>query len=254
MKVRVTNIQRFCLNDGPGIRTTVFLKGCNLKCPWCANPENIKYEKQEYIKDNEKGIFGKDIEIDELFDEVIKDKEYYIKSGGGVTLSGGESLLQCYDLLPLLKKLKENNINIVIESALMVPSEFLELIISYVDQFIIDVKILDEDMALEKIGGYSWFYYQNLDLLFKHNKVVTFRIPLVKNYTLEPTNIEKIIELLKKYRGSKVEVFKIHNLAESKYKSLGMEMPKFDNINDEEIDSICQKLKSNNIDVEVIKI
>ena len=254
MKVRVTNIQRFCLSDGQGIRTTVFLKGCNLKCPWCANPENIKYEKQEYIKDGVKGIFGRDIEIEELFNEIIKDKEYYLKSGGGLTLSGGEPLLQSQNLVPLLKKVKKNNINIVFESALMVSTEFLKLVIPYVNTFFVDIKILDEDISLNKIGGYSSFYYQNLDLLFKYNKDVIFRIPLVKNYTLESTNIDRIIDLLKKYKSSKVEIFKIHNLAESKYKSLGMTMKKFEYVIDKEVEDIYQKFKSEAINVEVIKI
>lgn len=254
MKVRVTNIQRFCLNDGPGIRTTVFLKGCNLKCPWCANPENMKYEKQKYIKNEEIGIYGMDMDILELFDEIIKDKEYYSKSGGGVTFSGGEALLQAKSLEPLLNKLKENNINVCFETALMVQMELLELIISYVDRFIVDIKILDEDKIKDVLYGNINLYYNNLDLLFKGGKSVTFRIPLVKGYTLDSYNIDKIIELLKKYKGSKVEIFKIHNLAESKYKSLGIEMKKFDEISDEEVEIIYDKLLNEGIDVEVIKI
>jgi len=254
MKVRVTNIQRFCLSDGQGIRTTVFLKGCNLKCPWCANPENIKYEKQEYIKEGEKGIFGRDIEVEELFKEIIKDKEYYLKSNGGVTFSGGEVLLQAVSLIPLLKKLKENNINICFESALMVPFELLELVMPYVDSFIVDIKILDEDKATEIINGIIYLYYQNLDLLFKNKKNIKFRIPLVKGYTLESNNINKIIELLKKYSGTKVEIFKIHNLAESKYKSLGIKMNKFEEISDKEVENVYELLKKENIDVDIIKI
>ena len=119
---------------------------------------------------------------------------------------------------------------------------------------IVDIKILDEKKAEEKIGGCLSLYYQNLNLLFKQNKTVTFRIPLVKGYTLESDNVDKIIELLKKYKGSKVEIFKIHNLAESKYKSLGMKMQKFEDISDLEIEAICQRLKNENIDVEIIKI
>lgn len=254
MKVRVTNIQRFCLNDGPGIRTTVFLKGCNLKCPWCANPENIKYEKQEYIKNGKKGLFGIDMEVEELFNEIQKDKEYYLKSGGGVTFSGGEPLLQSKNLGPLLRKLKENKINIIFESAMMVPCELLDLVIPYVDEFIVDIKILDDELALNKIGGNVKFYYQNIEQLFKQNKKVTFRIPLVKKYTLEDANVEKILKFLKKYKSSKVEIFKIHNLAESKYSSLGMTISKFDEISEEEVENAYKKIKSEGIDVEVIKI
>ena len=132
MKVRITNIQRFCLSDGPGIRTTVFLKGCNLNCPWCANPENIEYEFNDYIKDNgEKGIFGYDIELENLFEEIMKDKEYYKMNNGGVTFSGGEPLLQIKRLEPILKKLKENKINICFETALNIPKDLLLIAIKY---------------------------------------------------------------------------------------------------------------------------
>ena len=119
MKVRVTNIQRFCLNDGPGIRTTVFFKGCNLKCPWCANPENIEYEIQEFYNPNtnERGTFGYDIELEELERQLLKDESYYNMSQGGITFSGGEPLLQFHKLEPLLKRLKEKNIHLCVETA-----------------------------------------------------------------------------------------------------------------------------------------
>ena len=111
MKVRVSNIQRFSLHDGPGIRTTVFLKGCNLRCPWCSNPENIDFEPTKYINENtkEQGIFGKDIEMSELFEEIMKDKQYYNMNDGGVTFSGGEPLLQIKVIEPLLKLREEMN-------------------------------------------------------------------------------------------------------------------------------------------------
>ena len=109
MKVRISNIQRFSLHDGEGIRTTIFLKGCNLRCPWCANPENIDFEFTKYKnKDTkEEGIFGKDIDNLELYNEIIKDKEFYKDSNGGVTFSGGEPLIQIRKLEPLLAKLKK---------------------------------------------------------------------------------------------------------------------------------------------------
>ena len=96
MKVRITDIQHFSLHDGPGIRTTVFFKGCNLRCPWCANPECISQKIQ--------GEFGYDISLDELEKEILKDEPFY-KTGGGVTFSGGEPLLQIKYIEPLLKSL-----------------------------------------------------------------------------------------------------------------------------------------------------
>ena len=101
MKVKISQIQRFCLHDGPGIRTTVFFKGCKLKCPWCSNPENISFSIEEKYPDELK---GKEWELDELYCELIKDKTFFDKEGG-ITFSGGECLWQFENLEPLLNNL-----------------------------------------------------------------------------------------------------------------------------------------------------
>lgn len=256
MKVRVSNIQRFCLQDGPGIRTTVFLKGCNLKCPWCANPENMDFEPTKYINENtkEQGIFGQDIETLDLFEEIIKDKEYYKINNGGVTFSGGEPLLQIKELESLLEKLKEEKINICVETALQVPTELVQIASKYVDEFIIDIKLLNSKDCEEILNGNIELYTRNLEILSKNEAISIFRIPLVKNYTLKKENILKILELLKKYKCGKVEIFKIHDLAESKYKSIGKEITKFPKIEDEEVEKIFNRIKELNVEVEIIKI
>ena len=141
MTVRITNIQHFSLHDGPGIRTTVFLKGCNLTCPWCCNPENINYEIEYYIEDGIEKEFGYDISLEDLEKEILKDQVYY-ENDGGVTFSGGEPLLQIKLLEPLLKSLKEKEINICFETALSVPLENLKLAIEYADELFIDVKFI----------------------------------------------------------------------------------------------------------------
>ena len=78
----ITNIQRMCMNDGPGIRTTVFLKGCNLHCPWCANPENIRFISEEYEKNGIKGVYGKSYSLDEVYQNILKDIGFWEKEGG----------------------------------------------------------------------------------------------------------------------------------------------------------------------------
>lgn len=256
MKVRVTNIQRFSLHDGPGIRTTIFLKGCNLKCPWCANPENLDFEKTEYYNETtmEKGCFGYDIEAVDLFEDIIKDKHYYKMNKGGVTFSGGEPLLQIKALEPLLIKLKKENINMCVETALQVPTELVEFASNYIDEFIVDIKILDKKMCKEILNGNIEMYNKNIELLISKEKIDTFRIPLVNEYTLKEENIKNILEFLKKYKVKKVEIFKIHNLAESKYKSIGKKMTTFSKIEDKKIKEVYDKIKKLNINVEIIKI
>lgn len=256
MKVRLTNIQRFSLHDGPGIRTTIFLKGCNLRCPWCANPENIDFEPTPYINENtkEQGVFGQNIEALELFDEIIKDKQYFKINDGGVTFSGGEPLLQIKALEPLLQKLQQEKINMCVETALQVPTEFVEIASKYIDEFIIDIKILDSQKCKEVLNGNIELYYKNVELLSEMEKISIFRIPLINEYTLEEDNVQKILDFLKKYKFKKVEIFKIHNLAESKYKSIGKKFPKFTPIADEEVEKIYNEIKKLDINVEVIKI
>lgn len=256
MKVRVSNIQRFSLHDGPGIRTTIFLKGCNLKCPWCANPENIDYSFTEYHNklDNSSGIFGYDIDIDDLYKEILKDKEYYSVNNGGVTFSGGEPLLQIKNLEPLLIKLKENNINIYCETALFISKDLLDIACKYVDYFIVDMKILVKDNCLNMLNGNIEIYLNNLEYLSKLNKIDIIRIPLVKDYTFTKKNTNLILNKLKDLNFNKVEIFKIHNLAKSKYESINKELIKFNEITDDEINDLYNKIKNITNNVEIIML
>ncbi len=257
MKVRVSNIQRFSLHDGPGIRTTIFLKGCNLNCPWCANPENKSYNFTEYYNQNtkEKGIFGKDYTCDELFNEIMKDYDYYTLDNGGVTFSGGEPLLQIKAMLPLLKKLKEKKINICFETALQVQTELIQEAVDYVNEWIIDMKILDADECKNILNGDIELYFKNLDFLkYKNITIDIFRIPFSNEYTLKDNNIELLIKALKKYNYKNVEIFKIHNLALSKYQSIGIEPEELTEVSDEMLEKVYKIFKISGINVKIINI
>lgn len=220
MCIRITNIQHFSLHDGPGIRTTLFLKGCSLKCPWCANPECISSE----IDDN----FGREISLDDLEHEILKDQHYY-KTGGGVTFSGGEPILQIKRLEPLLNSLSSKKINICFETSLFVPKELLNIAIEYADEFIVDIKILTPDKSKTILGGDVNQYLDNLNLLEMDK--TTFRIP-VSEFILDESNVNLILELLTKFKPKKLEIFKIHNLAKDKYLILKKEQY-FNEVSDE---------------------
>ena len=235
MKVKITDIQHFSLHDGEGIRTTVFLKGCNLKCPWCGNPECIS-------QNMEKG-FGRYISLDELEEEILKDKPYY-ETGGGVTFSGGEPLLQIKNLEPLLKRL---DINICFETALFVNENLVKLANEYADELIIDIKMLDPENAKNVLGGNVNQFLSNMKLIDLSK--VTFRIPVTK-YSLADS--DEICDLIKRYPPKKVEIFKLHNLARRKYEILEKEFYTED-ITDNQISDFKDQLNEVFDDVEIIE-
>lgn len=223
----ITNIQRFSLHDGPGIRTTVFLKGCPLRCPWCSNPENIESYPEKYCKEGVEGVYGKDYTCDEVYNEIIKDRVFY-EGNGGVTFSGGEALLKVDELLPLMEKLKKEKMTIAVETSLFVPTEKLERVIPYIDYFYVDMKIMNTMRCKSIIKGNLNLYKKNLNLLIAKRQI-TVRIPIIGHYTDDHENKIAIIDELKKFEKSilKIELIKGHNLSESKYRSLGIPSPQY---------------------------
>ena len=122
-KGRIFNIQRFSIHDGPGIRTIVFFKGCYMRCAWCCNPESQEYAIQTMMEGGKQKTVGKDVTIGELMPELLADKQYYRRSGGGITLSGGEILGQIDFARDLLRACKENGLHTAVESTGNAPFE-----------------------------------------------------------------------------------------------------------------------------------
>ncbi|RHQ95687.1 radical SAM protein [Ruminococcus sp. AF21-3] len=243
--ILLTNIQRFSLHDGPGIRTTVFLKGCSIYCPWCSNPENLLHREQRYIKKDksgkveEEGTYGKWYSPDELYAEVIKDKAFYgacespSSDGvtvldflpGGVTFSGGECMLQMKPLKPLLERLNAEHIHTAVETSLFTSPAQLAIAISHIDLFYVDIKILDPELCSSVLGGKIDLYRKNLMTLLASGKPVVFRLPVIGGYTDGTANRRAVIALIKEQVQRcpnilKVEILKEHNLGTNKYQSL----------------------------------
>ena len=247
MKNIITNIQRFCLQDGPGIRTVVFFKGCNLNCPWCSNPENISFEIEKSI-DN-KIIYGKEYSVEELYKEIVKDKIYYDKDGG-VTFSGGEPLFHSFEIKELLKKLNKDNISVAVETTATTPVKYLKEIIDYVDYFLIDIKILYKEDS-SKININIDNFYNNIKILEENNKKIFYRIPLVRGYTYTKENIELIKKFLNDNNVKEVDVFNVHELGSSKYELLGRKINHFDLLNAEDFEHL--KKEFNDIKINILE-
>lgn len=290
----LTDIQRFSVYDGPGIRTTFFLKGCLLRCPWCSNPETQSYEPEvffladkclinkgincsfcnpNYIQNirlkvlnnfsisnvskihcptKALGVYGYELKVSDFIKIVKKDYDYFINSGGGITFSGGEPLLQ--NIIPFLKAGKSMGIHTAIESSLFVPIENLRKVMEFVDLFIVDVKILSYDECKKIIGGDLRVYLENIDLLSRQRKNIIVRFPMVKGYTFTEKNLQLLINFIKDFKLSRIEVFSVHNLGQTKYKALGKKHQIFDVINDNELEMLSKLVeKETNSQVKILK-
>ncbi len=266
MKAKIFEIKRFAVHDGDGIRTTVFFKGCPLKCVWCHNPESIDFKPQMAYYENkcigcgecvsvcpsgahkitQKGhiferdlcvacgkcekiclgealkLYGKEMTVDELLPLLLEDKEFYETSGGGVTLSGGECLIQADFCAELLRMLKKEGINTAVDTCGFVSKESIDKVLPYTDTFLYDIKAIDEDVHIKCTGKSNRLILENIKYIDSLDKSIEIRIPYVPNYNNNQVN--QIAEFLKELKNvTKIRVLPYHNYAGSKYEALDME-------------------------------
>ena len=250
------DIQRNSFVDGPGIRTTVFFKGCNLKCAWCHNPESQSAKPQMmFYKDKCTGcgkcksvcpyhleqcelcgkctlycpadarmVCGKEHTVDEVLKEVLKDKAFYETSGGGVTFSGGECMLQIDFLVEILKQCKENGIHTAVDTAGHIPFESFEKILPYTDLFLYDIKIFDSQKHKQYVGVSNELILENLKKLFERKAKLWIRIPIIPDVNDSIEEIQKIKDFLKTIgTAEKIELLPYHAMGENKYRAIGKE-------------------------------
>ncbi len=243
MKAIISDIKRFAVHDGDGIRTTVFFKGCPLKCVWCHNPESIGFKPETAFYKNkcigcgecqredfktEKCLgearikYGKEATVEELLPLFLEDREFYENSGGGVTLSGGECLCQADFCEALLKKLKENGINTAIDTCGFVNRAGIDKVAPFTDKFLYDIKAIDEDVHIKCTGKPNKQILDNLKYIDSLGIPIEVRIPYVPEWN--DGEIDKIKKFLKDIKNlKKVRVLPYHNFAGSKYEALGFE-------------------------------
>ncbi|MPW25670.1 [formate-C-acetyltransferase]-activating enzyme [Alkalibaculum sp. M08DMB] len=245
-KAMIFNIQRYSIHDGEGIRTIVFFKGCSLRCPWCSNPESQSTNKEIMRKEvlcincSSKNIFdckqspefcptnalewvGNEMTVDQLVEEVMKDHIFYNSSGGGVTLSGGEVLVQGEFAIEFLKKLKSLGIHTAIETTGHGNWNILDDMSDYLDEVLFDLKIMDNQRFKEVIKGDGKLIKDNFIKLVNKGVKVTPRIPLIPTFTMDKDNINSIIEFLETNKINEVHLLPFHQYGSSKYKSIGKE-------------------------------
>lgn len=223
-KGRIFDIQQFSTHDGPGIRTIVFLKGCLLRCRWCCNPESQEYDIQTMVKNGKNEIIGRDVTVEEVFETVKRDRIFYRRSGGGLTLSGGETLCQAEFALALLKVCKDHGINTAIETTLCVPFDMIEPLIPYIDTFLVDIKHMNSAKHEEFTTMKNELILQNARRVAEVANRFVVRVPVIPGFNDTVAEISAIAEFAATLHGvNEMNLLPYHRLGYDKYVGLGRE-------------------------------
>lgn len=262
----VFDIQKYSIHDGPGIRTTVFLKGCNLRCFWCHNPESIEtypeiqftplkcigcrkcvevcpYDARKiingemlYLRDlcrrcgkcikvcaaQATEWVGVEMSVEDVMKEIERDLVFYKRSGGGVTISGGEPLLQTRFLKNLLNACKEKDITTALDTNGNIDWENFNEVIPLVDLFLYDIKLINDEKHKKYTGASNKIILDNLKKIINLNKKIVIRIPVIPGVNASIDEMEKISSFLTKFDSIvQIELLAFHKLGSGKNKKLG---------------------------------
>ncbi len=230
--VTIFDIKRFAVHDGPGIRTTVFLKGCPLECWWCHNPESQSKEPVTVAverKLNGKSIpgsktYGEKMEVDDLMGKLLRDQHFYEESGGGITFSGGEPLMQIDALAALLARCKEHGLHTAVDTSGFVSREMFDRIVANTDLFLYDLKNMDSELHRKYTGFENGLILANADYLLERGSRLIFRIPVVPGINTSEEEVSRFVSFLGERRThlEEVHLLPYHRIAANKYSRLGM--------------------------------
>ena len=226
MEGTIFDIKHFAVHDGPGIRQTIFFKGCPLSCWWCHNPESQNKNIETYIRVNKLDgkEFKKEVSVgykittDELFETIIGDKIFFEESGGGVTFSGGEPLMQTDFLYKITKLCNENGIHTCIDTTGFASEKSIQKIAEIADCFLYDIKLIDNKLHQKYTGVPVDGILQNLKWLDENNKDVILRFPVIPGITDTLKNISEIKSFIKSLKNIKqIDLLPYHDISDGKY-------------------------------------
>lgn len=224
-KGRIFDIQRYSIHDGKGIRTIVFLKGCVLRCQWCCNPESQEYQIQTMIVDGKPKVIGRDVTVGEVMETVERDRQYYRRSGGGLTLSGGESLCQPEFTRALLAVAKSRGIGTAMESMGCAPYEVIGGILPYLDTYLMDIKHTNPAKHKQFTGRSNELMLENARKIAASGLTnLVIRVPVIPTFNDTPEEIASIARFSDRLPGVKrIHLLPYHRLGQDKYDGLGRE-------------------------------
>lgn len=224
---RIFDIQRYSIHDGVGIRTIVFLKGCALRCRWCCNPESQSFDIETMVINGKKKIMGKDVTVEEVMETVKRDMPYYSRSDGGLTLSGGESLLQPDFARGLLKAAKELGINTAMESMGFAKYETIASILPYLDVYLMDIKHMNPSKHADYTQKSNELMLENARKIAASGQTeLIIRVPVIPGFNETEEEILDIARFADSLPGVKqIHLLPYHSFGRGKYEGLDREYP-----------------------------
>ena len=224
-KGRIFDIQRYSIHDGNGIRTIVFLKGCVLRCRWCCNPESQEYDIQTMMVQGKPKVIGRDVTVAEVMKTVEKDRQYYWRTGGGLTLSGGESLCQPEFATALLQAAQESGISTAMESMGCAKWETIEKLLPYLDQYLLDIKHMNPRKHKEFTGRSNELMRENAMKIAKSGMTeLSIRVPVIPGFNDTEEEIRQIAAYTATLPNVKrMHLLPYHRLGQDKYTGLNRE-------------------------------
>lgn len=283
--IEVCSIQKLCVHDGPGIRTTVFLRGCYLSCPWCCNPETINpfvshfYKKDtclleqdvrsslcldcEFLEGKRKkeacplGAYkqiSSFYSVDDLLRILLEDSSLYKESGGGVTFSGGEPFMQAEQIAPLVKRLKEHGIHIAIETSGYFPHNVLCLLEDCIDLYLVDLKLQVGFIKASWLEcDYLYDFQKNLCDWQAHDRRLIYRMVYVPEILDSSGKWNSLLSSLQQMHVESIQLLPYHNLAKAKYAQLELSMKEFSIPSPERMGLFRSFLENHAIECEILQ-
>ena len=261
MKGLVFDIKHYAIHDGPGIRTTVFFKGCPMACLWCHNPESQKPEPEYMLRQKrfngkhfqEKELVGKEMSLEQLMKEIRKDRVYYEESGGGVTFSGGEPLVQYTYLREILSMCRSEGIHTTLDTSGHADERAIREIIPFTDLFLYDIKLIDEALHLKYTGISNKSSLSNLDIINDLEKEIIIRFPVITGITNEEKNIEGIARFMTERKIQRIDLLPYHKMAGNKYRQLGRayELDHLEDTSEEELQTLKKFFTEQSLHVKI---
>ena len=223
IKGRIFNIQKFSINDGPGIRTTVFFKGCPLQCAWCANPESQNRNAPIADAMENELYCGRERTVEEVMRVVRQDIDFYEESGGGMTLSGGEVLQQMDFAVALIDAARAEGIHTAVETTGFAAPERFRSFLPHPDLYLFDFKHYDRELHRRYTGVYNDVIVENLRAVVAAGKPVIARIPVIPHFNVGISHARGLSRALSEIGVREVHLLPFHQFGEKKYEELGIE-------------------------------